>query len=117
MPEVAEGMNNLPKIVFSRTLDKVSWNNTTLMKSDLIGEVEKMKSQPGPDITILGSGSIVSQLSEHGLLDEYQIVLVPVVLGTGRTMFDGLGRRLPMKQTKTQTFDNGNVLLCYESQR
>lgn len=114
MPEVAEGMNNMPKIVFSRTLDKVSWKNTKLVKRGLVEEVQKMKNEPGEDMVILGSGSIVSQLSEHGLIDEYQIVLNPIVLGKGRTMFDGISKGLPMKRTKTRTFENGNVFLCYE---
>jgi len=114
IPEVAEGMNNLPKVVFSRTLDQASWNNTKLVKSGLVEEVRQMKNEPGEDMVILGSGSIVSQLSEHGLIDEYQIVVNPIVLGKGRTMFDGLRKRLPMKRTKTRTFENGNVLLCYE---
>lgn len=114
MPEVAEGMNNLPKVVFSRTLDKVTWNNTKLVKSGLIEEVRKMKDEPGEGMVILGSGSIVSQLSQHRLIDEYQIVLTPIALGTGRTIFDGLTNRLPMKRTQTRTFENGNVFLCYE---
>jgi dihydrofolate reductase len=114
MPDVAEGMNNMPKIVFSRTLDKVSWKNTKLVKKGLVEEVRKMKNEPGEDMVILGSGSIVSQLSEHGLIDEYQMVVNPIVLGRGRTMFEGISKRLPMKRTKTRTFENGNVFLCYE---
>jgi dihydrofolate reductase len=73
-----------------------------------------MKSEPGEGMVILGSGSIVSQLSEHRLIDEYQMVVNPIVLGKGRTMFDGVTKRLRMKRTKTRTFENGNVLLCYE---
>ena len=114
MPEVAEGMNNLPKVVFSRTLDQASWNNTRLVKSGLVEEVRKMKNEDGEDMVILGSGSIVSQLSEHGLIDEYQMVVNPIVLGKGRTMFESLNKRLPMKRTRTRTFENGNVLLCYQ---
>lgn len=113
-PAVAEGMNNLPKVVFSRTLNKVSWNNTKLVKGDLAAAIRKMKSEPGKQMTILGSGSIVSQLAQAGLIDEYQIVLNPVVLGRGRTMFDGIQKKLTLKRTKTRTFDNGNVLQCYE---
>ena len=114
MPLVAERMNNLPKIVFSRTLDKASWNNTILVKDDVTGEIRRLKKEPGEDMAILGSGSIVSQLAPHGLIDEYQIVVNPVALGTGRTMFDGIKERLPLKLTKTRIFGNGNVLLCYE---
>ena len=114
MPLVAERMNNLPKVVFSRTLDKASWNNTKLVKSDMTGEIRRMKKEPGEDMVIFGSGSIVSQLAQEGLIDEYQIVIDPVALGKGRTMFDGIKDKLPLKLKKTRTFGNGNVLLCYE---
>lgn len=113
-PVVAEGMNNLPKIVFSRTLDEASWQNTRLVKNNLVAEVQKLKNEPGPDMTILGSGSIVSQLAAAGLIDEYQIVVAPVVLGRGRTQFDGLPEHLPLKLIQERTFNNGNVFLCYE---
>ena len=114
MPVVAERMNNLPKVVFSRTLDEASWNNTKLVTEDMIGEIRKMKREPGEDMAILGSGSIVSQLAQNGLIDEYQIVVIPVALGKGRTMFEGVKEKVPLKLTKTRAFSNGNVLLCYE---
>lgn len=113
-PIVAERMNNLPKVVFSRTLDKASWNNTKLVKGDLAGAVRKMKQEPGKQMAILGSGSIVSQLAQERMIDEYQLVVNPVVLGKGRTMFDGIKQQLTLKPTKTRTFGNGSVLLCYE---
>ena len=113
-PIVAERMNNLSKVVFSRTLDKASWNNTKLVKGDMAAEIRKMKKEPGEDLVIMGSGSIVSQLAQEGLIDEYQIVVNSVVLGKGRTMFDGIKEKLTLKLTKTRTFGNGNVLLCYE---
>lgn len=113
-PIVAAGMNALPKVVFSRTLDQASWNNTRLVKGAMAAEVRRMKAEPGPDMAILGSGSIVSQLAQAGLIDEYQIVVIPVVLGKGRTMFDGVKEKLTLKLTKSRTFANGNVLLCYE---
>ena len=100
--------------MFSRTLDKASWNNTKLVKGDMAAEIRKMKKEPGKDMAIMGSGSIVSQLAQEGLIDEYQIVVIPVVLGKGRTMFDGIKEKLSLKLTKTRTFGNGNVLLCYE---
>jgi dihydrofolate reductase len=83
-------------------------------KGDLAGEVRKLKQAPGEGMVILGSGSIVSQLAQAGLIDEYQFVLKPVVLGEGRTMFDGIKEKLTLKPTKTRAFTNGNVLLCYE---
>jgi len=113
-PVVAERMNNLPKVVFSRTLEKASWNNTKLVKSNIAAEIRKMKQEPGEGMVILGSGSIVSQLAPEGLIDEYQIVVNNLVLGKGRTMFDGVKEKLPLKLTKTRTFGNGNVLLCYD---
>jgi dihydrofolate reductase len=114
MPEVAEGMNNLPKVVFSRTMDQPTWNNTKLVKENIVDEVRKMKSEPGDNMVIMGSGSIVSQLTEARLIDEYQCVVHPLVLGNGRTMFDGIKEKLPLKRSVSRTFKNGNVLLTYE---
>jgi len=113
-PAVAAGINKVPKVVFSRTLDKASWNNTKRVKGDPAQEVRKMKAAPGEDMVILGSGSIVSQLAQAGLIDEYQIVVSPIVLGEGKTMFDGVQKKLPLTLAKSRTFGNGNVLLCYE---
>lgn len=114
LPDVAAGMNTMHKIVVSRTLDTVAWQNTTLLEGDLAAEVRQLKEQPGPDIVILGSGSIVSQLTEARLIDEYQIVLNPVVLGRGRTLFETVAQRLSLRLTKTRSFANGNVVLWYE---
>jgi dihydrofolate reductase len=113
-PVVAERMNNLPKVVFSRTMDKAAWNNTRLLKGDPTSEVRKMKQENGPGMAIMGSGSIVSQLAQARLVDEFQIVVVPVIIGQGRTMFEGIKEKLTVNLTKTRAFGNGNVLLCYE---
>ena len=112
-PVVAERMNALPKVVFSRTLDKASWSNTQLVKGDLATEIRRMKNAPGDDMATLGSGSLVSQLAEAGLIDELQIVVYPVVLGEGKKLFDGVKGKLTFKLTKTRDFRNGNVLLSY----
>ena len=111
---VAERMNSLPKVVFSTTLDKASWNNTKLVKGSIAAEMRKMKKEPGPDMVIFGSGSLVSQLTQEGLIDEFAVVVNPIVLGKGKSMFDGIKQKLALKLTKTRTFGNGNVLLCYE---
>jgi len=113
-PAVAEGINNAPKVVFSRTLDRAAWKNTKLLKGDLVQEVRKLKNESGDTMVILGSGSIVSQLSQAGLIDAYQIVVSPIVLGEGRTLFDGVEKKQPLKLAKSRAFGNGNVLLCYE---
>ena len=113
-PIIAERMNNLRKYVFSTTMDQASWSNTTLFRGDLATEVRKLKQEPGPNIVIMGSGSLVAQLAEAGLIDEYQIVLNPLVVGSGRTLFEGVKRKLPMKLARSRAFDNGNVMLFYE---
>ena len=112
-PVVARRMNEMTKIVFSRTVDHASWQNTTFFKSDPAGEIRRMKKESGPDMAILGSGSIISQLTQERLIDEYQLVVIPIVLGAGRTMFDGMSSILHLKCVNTRAFRNGNVLLCY----
>jgi dihydrofolate reductase len=114
LPEVAAGMNKAQKVVFSRTLETASWQNTQLVKGDLISEIRRMKNEPGPGMAILGSGSIVAQLAPEHLIDEYHIVMDPVAIGTGRTMFQGIREKLDLKLTKSRTFRNGKVLLTYQ---
>jgi dihydrofolate reductase len=113
-PVVAERMNNLPKIVFSHTMHEATWNNTRLIKGDIETEMRKLKEESGDGLVIMGSGTIVSQLTQAGLIDEYQIVVNPIILGKGRTMFDGVRDRLTLKRTDSRTFKNGNVVLNYE---
>lgn len=114
MPVVAERMNSLPKVVFSRTMKQASWNNTRLVNGDLVAAVRQMKQEPGDGMAIMGSGSIVSQLSEARLIDEYQIVVNPIVLGQGRTLFEGGRKRVSLRLTSSRAFRNGNVVLCYQ---
>ncbi len=113
-PDVAKGMNSMRKAVFSRTLDQASWNNTRLVKGDLVSEVRNMKNEEGPGMAIMGSGTIVAQLAPAGLIDEYQMMVDPVALGKGRTMFEGIQEMLSLKLTRTRTFTNGKVFLCFE---
>jgi len=112
-PVVAAGMNKSDKIVFSRTLAKADWNNTRLVKTDMIDEIKRLKQQDGKDLSILGSGSIVSQCAGAGLIDEYHFMLNPVVLGKGKTLFEGLKEKLRLKLISSRTFNNGNALLTY----
>jgi dihydrofolate reductase len=112
-PLVAAGMNNAEKIVFSRTLEQVDWNNARLVRENVAETVRKMKQHPGKDMTILGSGSIATQLAERGLIDEYQIMVDPVVLGEGTPIFKGIGHTLDLELTSTKTFKSGVVLLNY----
>ena len=111
---IIDAMNNLPKIVFSKTLEKVEWKNSRLVKDNIEGEVAGVKRQSGKDIVIYGSGSIVSALAQAGLIDEYRIFVNPVVLGSGKPLFKDIKNRLTLKLLNTKTFGNGLVLLCYE---
>jgi dihydrofolate reductase len=113
-PTVAEGMNNADKIVFSRTLKKVEWSNTRLVKDKLAEEIEKMKQMPGKNMTVLGSGSLVTQLAQLRLIDEFQIMVDPVLLGDGTPMFKGINEKLDLKLIATKTFKSGVILLSYE---
>ena len=113
-PVVAKGMNVSPKIVFSRKMKRVDWENTRLLKGNLIAEVKKLKRGTGKGLTILGSGSIVAQLADAGLIDQYEILLNPVALGQGRSMFENVSRNLSLKLISSRVFKNGNVLLTYE---
>jgi len=114
MPAVAKGMNSMLKVVFSRSMDKAAWSNTRVVKGDIAAEVRKMKKESDKDMVILGSGTIVSQLTQARLIDEYQLVVNPIVLGKGRTMFEGVKDKIDLKRTNTRNFKNGNVVLSYE---
>jgi dihydrofolate reductase len=113
-PALAEGMNNTEKIVFSRTLKKAGWNNTRIIKDDLVEEIRRLKQGPGKDMTLLGSGSILTQLAEQGLIDDYLFMVDPVAIGDGTPIFKGIGKELRLKLTMTKTFKSGVILLCYQ---
>jgi dihydrofolate reductase len=114
MPMVAEQMNKLEKVVFSRKLDEAGWNNTTLVKEDPVGALRTMKQGSGPDMTIMGSGSLIAPLAQARIIDAYQFVVCPIILGKGRTMFDGVNERLDLRLTDSRRFANGKVVLRYE---
>ena len=113
-PMIASLMNSLPKVVFSKTLEKVDWENTKLVKDNFAEEVLKLKQQPGKDIAIFGSSDLAVAFIEHNLIDEFRIMVNPVVLGEGKTLFSGIKSKLNLKLIKTRTFQSGNVLLYYE---
>ena len=113
-PVIAKYMNERPKIVVSHSIEKPDWNNTTRIQGDLPAAVRQLKQESGDDICILGSGSLVAQLAPEGLIDSYQIAVSPIVLGEGKTLFEGVKERVGMKLTSTRSFGNGNVLTCYE---
>jgi dihydrofolate reductase len=114
-PAIAERMNSGAKVVFSRTLKEASWQNTQLIRGDLASEVQKLKAAAGPDLVLMGSGSIVAQLAEARLIDEYQLVVHPLAIGNGRTLFEGVTRKVELALERTRTFKNGNVVIWYSA--
>jgi dihydrofolate reductase len=115
-PEIramAVWINEAAKVVFSKTLKDVTWKNTRLLHAFDPREVEAMKKQPGPDMIIFGSGSIASQLTEHGLIDEYRFVVGPVLLGSGRPLISGVPRSSRLDLLEAKTYPSGNVMLRY----
>src|SRR3990172_1398742 len=110
MPTVAAGMNAAPKVVFSRSMKNAAWNNT-VVERDLVGAVRRLKAEPGPDLVILGSGGIVTQLAEAGLMDEIQVVVCPVALGGGKAFLGRLGQPLDPTVTTTPRVAHRAVLI------
>jgi dihydrofolate reductase len=113
-PVIAGKMNTLPKIVFSSTLTKADWENSILIKQNIEEEILKLKSKSGKDIVILGSGSIVSQLTQANLIDEYRIIISPVILGSGKPEFTGNISRKLLKLTDLKRLKSGVVILYYQ---
>jgi dihydrofolate reductase len=113
----ADRMNELPKIVFSRTLEKVDWKNSRLAKGNVAEEVGRLKRQPGNDLALFGSADLAATLIHLGLIDEYRILVTPVVLGSGTPMFKETDSTIPMKLLKATTWSSGIVALWYQQRR
>jgi dihydrofolate reductase len=113
MPEVAAGMNNAEKLVFSDSLKEATWQNTRILNGNLRDEILKLKQESSNDITILGSGNLLAQCAEHNLIDLYQVLIHPVAIGAGTPIFNGLAHRLNLKLTYNRVFKSGAVLLHY----
>ena len=112
--EIAEKMNNLSKVVFSKTLQKAEWSNSRLVTSNIEEEVSRLKGQPGKDMVVFGSAMLASALLQWGLVDEYRVILQPVLLGSGSPLFRDVTERIPMKLMSAKSFGSGVVLLSYE---
>lgn len=113
-PIVAGKMNAIPKFVFSRTLGRADWQNTTLIRGDALTETAQLKARPGKDLFIFGSADLASAFTGAGLIDEYRIILNPVILGRGLPLFPHLDNPVNLRLLNIKTFHNGNVLLYYE---
>ena len=106
-------LNENRKLVFSTTLKEASWKNTRLLRTFDPAAIAALKRESGADMLVLGSGSIVSQLTAHGLLDEYQLVVSPILLGSGVPLLRDVTRRVPLELLEARAFASGNVLLRY----
>jgi len=113
-PMVANLMNTLPKVVFSRTLQKAEWNNTRLIKDNVAEEILKMKQEPGNDLAVFGSANLLSSLMQMNLVDEHRVMVNPVLIGSGTPLFRNIAQKVDLKLVKTRTFKSGNVLLYYQ---
>jgi len=110
----ADRMNSLPKFVVSTTLEKLEWNNSRLIKGNIAEEVSKLKQQPGQDILIAGSVELVHTLMQHDLIDEYRIMVHPIVLGSGKRLFREGSDKTVLRLVDTRTFSSGVVVLSYQ---
>jgi dihydrofolate reductase len=100
-------------LVFSRTRRDVTWRNSRLLHEFDPREIEALKRQPGKDMMIFGSGSIVSQLTQHGLIDEYHFVVSPILLGSGRPLLSGVSKSSRLDLVEAKKYSSGNVVLRY----
>ena len=113
--EFADKFNNMPKFVVSTTLDEPEWNNSTVIRGDVAAEVGKIKEQFANDITVHGSAQLVNTLKEQDLVDEYRLMVFPVVLGTGKRLFSDGGDLIPLKLSEAkQVGPDGVIILTYQ---
>jgi dihydrofolate reductase len=110
----ARRVNAMRKLVFSRTLESVEWNNSTLVKEVVPEDIERLKQEPGRDVVIYGSVSLVQILTNLGLIDEYQILVHPVLLGSGKPLFQDIEHETKLKLVETRAHPSGVVLLAYQ---
>jgi dihydrofolate reductase len=111
---VKEQMNGTPKLVFSRTLKRVDWQNPRLATGSVADEVASLKRVPGDGLLWVGGSDLAASFLEQGLIDELRIIFTPILLGAGKTVFDGIRKRYPLRLLSTRSFRSGNVILTYE---
>ncbi|HYJ37323.1 MAG TPA: dihydrofolate reductase family protein [Chitinophagaceae bacterium] len=111
----ADCMNSMPKFVVSTTLKKLSWQNSYLINGDIAAEVRKLKQPPGKDILVAGSAELVRTLMHHNLIDEYRLMVHPIVLGAGKRLFNSENGRRLLKLKEARAFRSGIVLFIYHS--
>ncbi len=112
----ADRLNSLPKYVVSTTLEKAEWNNSHLIKENIPEEISRLKQQPGQDILVHGSRTLVQTLIQHDLIDQYNLLVYPIVLGNGKRLFKD-GSKANLKLVETKTFSTGVILARYQPDR
>jgi len=112
---IADRLNSAPKYVVSSTLKKAEWNNSTIIEDNVVEEITKLKQQPGQDILIFGSATLVQSLMEAGLVDEYRFLVHPIIMGSGKRFFRDEMVATKLKLVKTKTLNSGVILDCYQS--
>jgi dihydrofolate reductase len=112
-PIIAAGMNTKPKLVFSTSLEQASWSNTTVIAGDAVQRMEEIKTAPGAELLVIGSAHLSACLAAVGVLDELRIMVCPIALGQGRSLFEDLKARVALRLADVRKFDSGNVLLTY----
>jgi dihydrofolate reductase len=112
--QFADYINNVPKFVVSTTLEKAEWNNSTLINRDVADEIAKLKQQPGKNISMSGSGTLVQWLLANDLLDELRLMVHPIVVGSGKRLFKDGSDQKPLKLVDSKTFSTGVVDLTYQ---
>jgi dihydrofolate reductase len=115
--EFGKKMIDTPKVVFTKTLDKSEWKNTTLAKGNLTDEINKLRNRSGKDIIVYGGASFVSSLIKEGLIDEFHLFINPAAIGSGMKIFENIERKQNLKLIKSIPFDSGIVLLHYEPEK
>jgi dihydrofolate reductase len=113
-PSIVRQLNELPKVVFSKSLKDAPWKPSTIVRESPIEVIPKMKNEPGKDMVIVGSGSLVATLAREGMIDEYRIRIRPIILGSGRLLFEDRNHRHPLKLVGVKSFKSGVVGLHYE---
>ncbi len=110
----ADRLNQLPKVVFSRTLEKAAWQNSRIVKGDVAEEVTRLKQQPGRDLALFGSADLASSFIRQGLIDEFRILVTPVLLGSGKPVVHDINGKVALKLSKAVTWSSGIVALSYQ---
>jgi len=112
--EFADKFNNMPKYVVSSTLGEPEWNNSTVLKGDVAEEVQKLKQEQDGDIVVHGSAQLVQTLVEHDLVDEFRLMVYPVVLGSGKRLFGDTNDKKPLRLVDSKVVGDGVAILIYE---